>query len=227
VNDGSSSRRGPLRGSLRTATLSPRVRSAVRRFVRLLACGCPPKEIEMEVARTCGRTPRSRPFAAHHRHPGNARRVLTLWLSDPAYLDLRGRPRRLPLRGARLSIETLARRVDPKLNVSQVLRYLQDREEVIRVRSRYVPRNREQILRDRDPSLPVSAIGPLKNRLGQLSSRLLARLDVEMQRLGKTRRKRQRRMRVGVGIRRFQEDRPVARGRRRPMVKRHGKSRER
>jgi len=263
VNDRLSSRRRPLRGSPGTATLNPPVRNAVRRFVRLLAgSGWAPKAIEKEVAKTCRRIPRSRPFAAHRRQPGSAGRVLTLWLSDPAYLDPHGRPRPLPLRGARLSMETLARRVDPQLDVSHVLRYLEDGDGVKRVGSRYVPRNRELVFRDRmsttgsmqglfgllqtlernqsfrtrisrrpqplaqNPSLTVSAVGPFKNRLGQLSGRLLARLDAEMERCEKARRKRQRRVRVGVGIYRYQE-RPVARGRRRPMIKRHGKSRAR
>jgi hypothetical protein len=83
------------------------------------------------------------------RHRGDAAHVMTLWFSDPTFLDARGYPRPLPLRGSRLSIEALAQRVDPKLDAADVLRYLEEGEVVKRTGQRYVPRDRVLMLRDR------------------------------------------------------------------------------
>ena len=50
---------------------------------------------------------------------------MTLWFSDPEYVDAVGAPRPLSLRGSALSIEALARRIDPTLDVPTVLKFLQ------------------------------------------------------------------------------------------------------
>jgi hypothetical protein len=100
-------------------------RRAVHRFVRLLAwSGCPPEAIAKEVAEACRHIPKSWTFTPDARHPGDAGHVLTHWFADPTYLDARGQPRPLPLRGSPLSIKALTRHVDPKLDVRYVLRYL-------------------------------------------------------------------------------------------------------
>lgn len=126
------------------------VRRAIHRFVRLLAwSGCSPEAIEKEVADACRHIPRSWSFTPDARHPGDAGHVLTLWFADPAYLDSQGQPRPLPLRGASASIEALTRRVDPKLDVRYVLRYLKDGGAVKRVGERYVPQDRVVIFRER------------------------------------------------------------------------------
>jgi len=77
----------------------------------------------------------------------DASHVLTLWFSDPAYLDRAGRPLALPLRGAGGSLEALARRVDPKLDVREVLGYLSRRSALRRTGKRYVPKSRILSLR--------------------------------------------------------------------------------
>jgi hypothetical protein len=122
--------------------LDPRVRQALQCLARVLArCGCAPRALEREFAKVCREIPKSLWKATFSREPGAPAHVLTLWFSDPAYLDARGGPRPLPLRG-RTSIEALAHRVDPSLDARDVLRYLQRGRGLRRTGGRYVPRDR-------------------------------------------------------------------------------------
>ena len=76
---------------------------AVGRFVRVLGrCGYEPDAIERKVSAACRRIPKSwaRSHPATLREMRDASHVLTLWFSDPAFLDASGKPRALPLRGA-------------------------------------------------------------------------------------------------------------------------------
>jgi hypothetical protein len=124
-----------------------RAREAMRCFVRVLArCGCAPRIIEYEVGRACREIPKSWWHKADVRDRGAPAHVMTLWFSDPEYLDARGKPRPLPLRG-RLSIEALARRVDPTLDAELALRYLMRGGGLRRIGRRYVPRDRVLIFR--------------------------------------------------------------------------------
>jgi hypothetical protein len=152
VTRGASSRR-QRRELLR---LDPAVRLAVQRFVRVLARqGAAPRAIESEVERICRRLPRSwvdRPNVSERGLPSH---VLTLWFSDPAFLDGLGNPRPLPLRASPLSIEALAQRVDPELDLRYVLRYLQRGRALRRIGTRYVPRNRVVIFREREGATHV------------------------------------------------------------------------
>ena len=68
--------------------------------------------------------------------------VLTLWFGDPFYVDARGDPLRLPLRGPAPSLASLVQHVDPTLNVAQVLKCLIRADAVRRIGSRYAPRSR-------------------------------------------------------------------------------------
>ena len=142
-------RRGLARSG-KSSSLDARALEAVDRFVRVLArCGCTPADIAREVARACGQIPKSwapRAMAAL-REMDDAAHVLTLWFSDPAYLDRRGAPLPLPLRGAGGSLEALAFRVDPKLDVREVLRYLSRQGALRRAGTRYVPKDRVLSLR--------------------------------------------------------------------------------
>jgi Family of unknown function (DUF6502) len=127
--------------------LEPSARDAVQRFVRVLArSGCEPQAIKAEVLKTCREIPKSWSNAADRRRADDAAHVMTLWFSDPAFVDARGVPRSLPVRGANLSIESLVRHVDPRLDVRQVLRFLQSGGALKRVGARYVPRKRVLIL---------------------------------------------------------------------------------
>ena len=73
--------------------------------------------------------------------------VLTLWFSDPLYLDARGEPLPLPLRGATASLEALVRQVDRKLEAHEVLKYLLRHGALRRIGRRYAPRERTLMLR--------------------------------------------------------------------------------
>lgn len=131
--------------------LEPHARLAVQRFVKVLArCGCAPQEIEREVSETCRAIPRAWLHKADLRDSADLGHVMTMWFSDPAYLDARGNPRPLPLRGSGLSIEALARRIDPTLEVGAVLQFLKRGGSVKRAGTRYVPRDRVTILRGRE-----------------------------------------------------------------------------
>ena len=133
-----------------SSTLDSRALEAVDRFVRVLArCGCTPDDIGREVVRACRRVPKSwAPKAmAALREMDDASHVLTLWFSDPAYLDSAGNPLPLSLRGAGGSLEALARRVDHKLEAREVLNYLSERGALRRVGKRYVPKDRVLSLR--------------------------------------------------------------------------------
>jgi hypothetical protein len=129
--------------------LDSAARRGVQTFVRLLAgAGYEGQAIQREVIAACRRTPTPLVDSPDRRHRGDAGHVMTLWFSDPAFLDARGYPRPLPLRGARLSIEALAQRVDPNLDAAQVLDYFEEAGVVNRAGHRYVPRDRVLMLRD-------------------------------------------------------------------------------
>ena len=131
-------------------------RQALRSFVRLLArAGCTPEAIEAEVRRTCEQVPKSWLEARERFDTEVPGHVLTLWFSDPDYLDRLGNPRPLPIRGASLSLESLVRRVDPKLEVQAVARYLRRGRTLRRLGNRYVPRDRTVIFRSCDDLRPV------------------------------------------------------------------------
>jgi hypothetical protein len=111
----------------RPVPLDARAKEAVTRFVRVLArCGYAPADIARE-ALNAGRTiPTSwlRNSRTDVRAMSAAEHALTLWYSDPQYLDARGTPRVLPIRGPGASLEALAHRADPQLGASQVLPHL-------------------------------------------------------------------------------------------------------
>lgn len=139
-------RRNPSTAQRSPAQLDRPARDAVRRFVRLLArSGCSSAAIEAEVVSVCGKIPRSWENRRNRDPRGDAAHVMTVWFSDPAFADVYGAPRALSLRGPDPSIESLIRRVDPKLDVQQVLRLLLSGKALRRVGARYVPRRRALI----------------------------------------------------------------------------------
>lgn len=123
---------------------------AIELFVRLLAqCGCEPDAVLEQVRRACARVPRrwAKEARAAPREILDATHVLTVWFSDPAYLDEAGMPRPLPLRGSERSIEKLVASVDRRLDTDDVLAYLLKGRALRRLGSRYVPRGRVLSLR--------------------------------------------------------------------------------
>lgn len=152
MSPGRSSRRTsrPRRSPRPAPTLDASAVEAVTRFVRLLVrCGCAPKEIGKEVSKACRTVPKSwveRPNTTFS-EVERAAHTLSLWFSDPDCLDASGNPRPLPVRGGGPSLESLARRVDPRLDVREVLRHLLRGSVLRRVNRRYVPRDRVLFLR--------------------------------------------------------------------------------
>lgn len=113
--------------SVRATTLDAQAVEAVARFVRVLArAGYSPQDIGREVQKACRTVPLS--WIGHSRAElpaiDAAAHALTLWHSDPEYLDARGKPRALPLREKGSSLEALLRRVNPQLRLSDVLPHL-------------------------------------------------------------------------------------------------------
>jgi hypothetical protein len=147
-------RRTVRRGAAGARALEPQARMAVHRFVRLLArCGCDAEAIEHAVAEACRRTPASWLRGADLRDSLDPSHVMTLWFSDPTFLDAKGNPRGLALRGP-VSLATLAHRIDPNLDVRYVVRYLEHGGALKRSGNRYLPRDRVVILRGRERSTP-------------------------------------------------------------------------
>jgi hypothetical protein len=135
--------------------LDSETRHAVRSFVRILGrSGRDPLALEVEMQKACRQIPRSWLGVRDNPTSADPGHVMTLWFSDPAYLDSLGNPRPLPLRGP-LSIESLARRVNPRLEVPRVLQFLERGRALKRAGARYVPRERMVIFRGRDHVPPV------------------------------------------------------------------------
>jgi len=129
----------------RTSTLDSQAVEAVVRFVRVLArCGCTPKDIAQEVLKAGREVPKSWAQTARTLTPemDAAAHIVTVWFSEPTYLDPKGNPKPLPLHGSGPSIESLAMRVDRTLRVKDVLRHLIDTRTLRRVGTRFVPRDR-------------------------------------------------------------------------------------
>jgi hypothetical protein len=151
----------------RAPTLDSRIREAVEHFVKVLArCGAAPDEIRDEIARACRGIPKSWAVRGR-REVEEAAHVLTLWFSNPLYLDAHGNPTPIPLRGAARSVESLVHELDSKVDAQKVVRYLLRHGSLRRVGKRYVPQNRMIFLR--------GAKGPdnfqrLRSLLGMLRS---------------------------------------------------------
>jgi len=230
-----------------STSLDSRSVEAIERFVHVLArSGCTPEEIAHEIMQACRRVPRSwAPRArAAIREMDDASHVLTLWFSDPGYLDSHGNPKPLPVRGADSSFETLVRRIDPRLKAVEVLRYLSSRGIMDRRGRRYVPRERALSLRGaggpdhfrsfrallgmlrtidhnsqptsntagwfevfaENPRFPKSGRAAFDKRLRHLGMRFLYQIDADMHRRERVRNPKEKTVRLGIGIYRFEEE---------------------
>jgi hypothetical protein len=132
------------------STLDARGREAVNHFVSILArCGCTAEDIGREVLKACSKLPSS--WARHARVAPSAldaaAHVLTLWFSDPAYVDARGRPQPLPLEGSAPSLQALSLRMDARHDAQEILQHLLRQNVLQRVGTRYQPRGRVLIFR--------------------------------------------------------------------------------
>jgi hypothetical protein len=125
--------------------LDATVDEAMERFVRVLVRrGVSQRTVQRAFRRAWLHIPRD--AAEHNRRASreliDVGHVLTLWFGDPFYVDARGDPLRLPLRGPAPSLASLVQHVDPTLNVTQVLKCLIRADAVRRIGSRYSPRSR-------------------------------------------------------------------------------------
>jgi hypothetical protein len=245
---------GRRRGVPRPApsALDAQARAAMRSFVRVLARhGCAPRDLEQQLVKACREIPKVWLHRADARE-GASGHVLTLWFSDPAYVDVLGNPKSLPLRG-RNSIETLAHRVDPSLEAREVLDYLVQGRGLRRTGRLYVPRDRVLNFRgvqrrDRlerlrglfgllstmehnsqsvgkvpgrydvfawNPHFPVSARATFDKWLRRFANRFLVQIDANMHLREHARKKGERTIPFGVGVYRFEQGPPPARGQRR------------
>jgi hypothetical protein len=143
-------RRRSAASQLVSHTLDSRAVEAIELFVRLLArCGYETDAIIQQVYRAYDRVPRRwlNEAQAAPREISDATHVLTVWFSDPTYLDEAGMPRPLPLHGSERSLERLVSSVDRRLDADEVVAYLLMGGALRRLGSRYVPRGRVLSLR--------------------------------------------------------------------------------
>jgi hypothetical protein len=105
--------------------------------------------------------------------------VVTLWCTSPDYVDEHGVPISLPARGSERSLQVLVRRVDPALDLAEVIRYLMRMGTVRKVGSRYVLSRRWILLRGVSGSSHTYSIRRLVGMLRTLEHNLLAEADGE------------------------------------------------
>lgn len=133
------------KGDTADESLDAIVDEATERFVRVLVRrGVSERKVRRAFRRAWLRVPRD--VAEHNRRASreliDVGHVLTLWFGDPLYVDARGDPLPLPLRGPAPSLASLVQHVDPTLSVSQVLKCL-IRADAVRPRGRrYSPHSR-------------------------------------------------------------------------------------
>jgi hypothetical protein len=123
---------------------------AMLRFARALArTGVSTEQMTQAFAKACEQVPQKLVTQArrHMREVIDAAHVVTVWYSDPMYLDANGEPIRLRARGQAPSLEALIKRVDGSLDLAEVIRYLARARTIRRVGSGYLPRRRAVLLR--------------------------------------------------------------------------------
>jgi hypothetical protein len=108
--------------------------------------------------------------------PG-ASHLVTLWCTTPDYVDELGNPLPLPERGSGRSIQSLTRRIDPSLEVAQVIRYLIRTRTVRKVGSRYALNRRWIMLRGVSGWAHAHSIRVLAGKLRTLEHNLVAERD--------------------------------------------------
>jgi Family of unknown function (DUF6502) len=161
---------------VRASTVGATSLEAVGRFVRILArCGATPQDIVRAVRTACQEIPAdwaARARSAVH-YIDDAAHVLTIWFSEPAYLDAAGRPRALPLKGTSHSVAALVRSVDRRLDVRGVVAYLLRRGAIRRQGKRYVPRVRVLLYRGAQGPDYFRTLRVLTHMLGTLEHNVL------------------------------------------------------
>lgn len=124
---------------------------AIERFVGILSrCGYSPRAMTRAFSEACARVADSVVRAAGRstRELSDASHILTVWFSDPLYLDHDGRPIRLAVHGPAPSLEALVARIDPRLDIEEVLQYLRRNHALKKIGTRYAPKGRALVLRN-------------------------------------------------------------------------------
>lgn len=133
------------RDGARDASLDRATREAIQLFVRALARGgASPAAMAEAFVDACAGIPRNLLESARRasRELRDAGHILSLWFTDPLYLDAAGNPLALLVQGTAPSIATLAARVDRTLDGNAALTYLVRVHAVRKLGVRYAPRSR-------------------------------------------------------------------------------------
>ena len=133
------------KGDTGNDSLDAMVDEAMERFVRvLIRRGASQRTIQRAFRRAWLHVPRDAVEDSRRvtRELIDVGHVLTLWFGDPLYVDARGDPLSLPLRGPAPSLASIIQHVDPSLDLTQVLKCLIRADAVRRTGSRYSPRSR-------------------------------------------------------------------------------------
>jgi len=140
-------------------------------FSRFIARTGLPREILLREVRRASRGIPESPVRAGRRELReilDASHVLTLWYSDPQYLDHKGAPLPLRVRGKAPSLPVLIRRVDPSLDVSEMIAYLLKAKALRRAGQCYLPSARAIAMRQTAAPVHERNIRPLFGMLTTL-----------------------------------------------------------
>jgi len=147
------------------------VHEAIDRFVQLLArMGTPSRELKDAVTKACARHARAfEGRTARYLLESQAAHILTVWYSEPMYVDRDGAPIALPARGVGPSIEALTASLGEAAPTAEVIRYLVKAKALKRRGSKYVPQKRDALFQGPDVTGRYRNLLPL---LGMLSTLL-------------------------------------------------------
>lgn len=163
------------KGGTANDSLDVVVDEAMERFVRVLVRrGASQRAIQRAFRRAWLHVPRDAAEDSRRasRELIDVGHVLTLWFGDPFYVDARGNPLPLPLRGPAPSLSSIIQHVDPSLDITQVLKCLIRADAVRRTGSRYSPRSRAVAFRGTGAPLHARNLRALLGMLRTLEHNL-------------------------------------------------------
>src|SRR6202521_356922 len=185
--------------------LDASAREAIERFARVMSrCGVAPK-ILADAFR--GALAASVGTAARRdqglRELSEAAHLVTLWCTSPDYVDEGGAPQRLPARGRRRSLEALARRVSPSVNVDEIVDYLMKTQTLRKVGRTYVLTRRWVYVHGLEGYAHTRSVRALVGLLRTIEHNLF------MQQCADERNPAEPTVWVGIDMHRFQQDAPT------------------
>ncbi len=124
-------------------------REFLERLARILVyCGHSPRQLRREFPRICDglKEPRRKWDPAELNYLADLPHVIAHWHADPQYLDSRGAPLALPLKGKGPSLLTLIERALPEVDPAAAAQSLVRLKAVYRRRDRYLPTDRYFLL---------------------------------------------------------------------------------